>query len=97
MKITKNEALQALEVLKSYIEQHDEGQTEKESRPISDLDISVGTYNFIKTAGIETIGELVTAYKNGKLNVAIKSKRRFIKEIYELLAAQGYDVNPTEF
>jgi DNA-directed RNA polymerase subunit alpha len=80
------------EPIEEEIEEEETAEDEKVNMKIDELDLTVRSYNCLKKAGIETVGELS---KLG-LNELLKIKnlgRKSLDEIIDKMKELGYDIN----
>lgn len=65
------------------------------SQPIEELDLSVRSYNCLKRAGIDTIGELVRKTEDDMMKVRNMGKKS-LQEVKEKLAKLGLTLRPSD-
>ncbi|MGE5483005.1 MAG: DNA-directed RNA polymerase subunit alpha [Bacteroidota bacterium] len=65
------------------------------SQPIEELDLSVRSYNCLKRAGIDTIGELVRKTEDDMMKVRNMGKKS-LQEVKEKLAKLGLALRPSD-
>ncbi len=63
--------------------------------PIEELDLSVRSFNCLKRAGINTVGELTNKTDDDMMKVRNLGKKS-LEEVKEKLVALGLDLRPSE-
>lgn len=74
--------------LEIMVEPHQEGQNRLLQQPIEELELSVRSYNCLKRAGINTVGELVRKSEE-EMSKVRNLGRKSLQEVKEKLAAIG--------
>ena len=77
------------------VEREEEGQDRILEMPIEELDLSVRSFNCLKRAGINTIGQLVEKTDEEMIKVRNLGKKS-LEEVKQKLAALGLSLKPSE-
>lgn len=77
------------------VEKDDKGNEKVLEMTIEELDLSVRSFNCLKRAGINTVGDLINKSEDDMMKVRNLGKKS-LEEVIQKLNSLGFDLNPEE-